>query len=153
VCSARPFDASRSAASQEGLIEAYPESPERQDALEVLLVSYCHPGAPEKLVSTAEHLLETNAASLPALALLAYVGRMNLNRVQKSRQSKMNDAAFHAESGFEVVKETLQDKCGGKETHCRSQSIQRTKLKRRLRRLNGITSVLLVRHCSLRSHF
>lgn len=78
----------------EAFLQQYPNSVMKEDALELLMVSYQQAGNAAKMSDTAQRLLQANPNNVRALALLAYTDRAS---------QKWADAQKYATQGLQAI--------------------------------------------------
>jgi len=153
ACSSRPFNSSQSAVQWEEFVRSFPDSAQKEDALQGLLVSYYRSGASEKLTATAERLLQVNANSLPALTVLTYE-KLVAAESGTGSNTKREEATSLAKRGLKVISDLDENKCEVAVTRCIAPFAAEV-FKARNREsaeeaLNGMMSFLLQRFCTLR---
>ena len=87
----------------EAFLTQYPNSVMKEDALEVLMGAYQQAGNQQKMLDTAQRVLQANPNNLRALALLTYVKRSQAEAGQNPQQN-LADAAQYATKGLEALK-------------------------------------------------
>jgi hypothetical protein len=152
TCSSRPFHSTESALRWEEFIRLYPASAQKEIALQVLLVSYYRSGSSDKLLSTAERLLQLNPNSFPALAVLTYTKGFEPQRAVGANSGR-EEATSYAKRGLRLILNVAEDKCEV-EMHCIAQfsdEVFRAQDKDTAEQaLNGMMEFLLLRFCNIR---
>lgn len=152
ACSLRPFDSAESALRWEEFVRLYPDSAQKEDALQALLVSYYRSGASEELTATAERLLQVNSNSLPALAVLTYERRADAKYVARF-STKGDEATSLEKRGLKVISSLDDNKCDTAVTHCiepfAAEIFKAQNRDSADEALNGMMSFLLQRFCTL----
>ena len=95
-------DPNAKAIALEGFIQQYPKSVVREDALLLLMAIYQQMGNAQKVVDTANRLLQANPNNLRALALLAYLKRQQAEAGGPQAQQAFADAQQYAQRGLQA---------------------------------------------------
>ncbi len=86
----------------EAFLTQYPNSVMKEDALEALMGAYQQSGNQQKMVDTAQRVLQANPNSLQALALLTYNARANVE-AGKDPQKNLADASQYGTKGLQAL--------------------------------------------------
>ena len=86
----------------EAFLTQYPNSVMKEDALELLMGSYQQAGNQQKMMETAQRLLQINPNNVRALALLAYTERTAAQAGQNAQQNIAN-AKQHGQAGLQAL--------------------------------------------------
>jgi hypothetical protein len=97
-------DENAKAVALEGFLQQYPNSVVKVDALELLMATYQKLNNPQKLVDTANRLLQTDPNNLRALALMAYLKRSQAEQGGPTAQQTWTEAQQYAQRGLDAVK-------------------------------------------------
>lgn len=87
----------------EAFMAQYPNSVMKEDALELLMVSYQQTNNQAKMLDTAQRILQVNPNNLRALALLAYIKRSQAEAGGPDAQKNLTDGAQYAERGLQAL--------------------------------------------------
>jgi hypothetical protein len=87
----------------EAFATQYPNSVMKEDALAALMGAYQQSGNQQKMVDTAQRVLQVNPTSLQALALLTYNARANVE-AGKDPQKNLADASQYGTQGLQALK-------------------------------------------------
>jgi hypothetical protein len=96
-------DATAKISGLEAFITQYPNSVMKEDALEALMGAYQQSGNQQKMVDTAQRVLQVDPTSLQALALLTYNARANVE-AGKDPQKNLADASQYGTQGLQALK-------------------------------------------------
>src|SRR4030081_3938182 len=94
-------DAAAKISGLEAFLTQYPNSVMKEDALEALMGAYQQSGNQQKMVDTAQRVLQANPNSLQALALLTYNARANVE-AGKDPQKNLADASQYGTKGLQA---------------------------------------------------
>jgi hypothetical protein len=97
-------DDNAKAVALEGFVQQYPNSVVKEDALELLMATYQKMNNPQKLVETANKLLQLDPNNLRALALMAYLQRTQAEQGGPTAAQNWAEAQKYAQRGLEAVK-------------------------------------------------
>src|ERR1039458_5317768 len=95
-------DAAAKVSGLEAFLAQYPNSVMKEDALELLMVSYQQTNNQAKMVDTAQRILQVNPNNLRALALLAYIKRAQAEAGQDA-QNNLTQGAQFADRGLQAL--------------------------------------------------
>lgn len=87
----------------ESFIRSFPNSAYREEALEFTMNAYQQTGNAAKMIETAKQLVQVNPNSIRALALLAYISRVNAGQPGTSLQQSVADARTYGEKGLQAL--------------------------------------------------
>jgi hypothetical protein len=96
-------DATAKISGLEAFITQYPNSVMKEDALAALMGAYQQSGNQQKMVDTAQRVLQVDPTSLQALALLTYNARANVEG-GKDQQKNLADASQYGTQGLQALK-------------------------------------------------
>jgi hypothetical protein len=96
-------DATAKISGLEAFITQYPNSVMKEDALAALMGAYQQSGNQQKMVDTAQRVLQVDPTSLQALALLTYNARANVEG-GKDPQKNLADASQYGTQGLQALK-------------------------------------------------
>jgi tetratricopeptide (TPR) repeat protein len=96
-------DPNGKAVALEGFLQQYPNSVVREDALQLLMATYQQLGNSQKVVESANRLLQANPHNLRALALLAYLKRQQAEAGGPQAQQALADAQQYAQRGLQAL--------------------------------------------------
>ena len=91
------------AASLEAFLQTYPSSVMKEDALELLMVSYQQAGDAQKMLDAASRVLQANPNNVRALALLAYTYRAMAAQGGPQMQDNLNKAQQYGNQGLQAL--------------------------------------------------
>jgi hypothetical protein len=97
-------DDNAKAVALEGFVQQYPNSVVKEDALELLMATYQKMNNPQKLVETANKLLQVDPNNLRALALMAYLERTQAEQGGPAAAQNWTEAQKYAQRGMEALK-------------------------------------------------
>jgi hypothetical protein len=100
-------DPSQKAVALEGFLQQYPNSVMKTDALELLMGTYQQAGNQQKVVDTANRLLQVDPNNIRALALLTYISRTQAQSGGPNAQQSLTAAQQYGERGLKAL-ETIQ---------------------------------------------
>ena len=86
----------------EAFLAQYPNSVMKEDALELLMVSYQQTNNQAKMLDTAQRILQANPNNLRALALLSYIKRAQAEAGQDA-QKNLTEGAQYADRGLQAL--------------------------------------------------
>jgi len=89
----------------EAFLTQYPNSVMKEDALEVLMQAYQQAGKQDKMLDTAQRVLQVNPNNLRALAMLTYTKQQQAEGGQNAKEN-LASAAQYANQGLEALKTT-----------------------------------------------
>jgi tetratricopeptide (TPR) repeat protein len=95
-------DATAKISGLEAFLAQYPNSVMKEDALELLMVSYQQTNNQAKMLDTAQRILQANPNNLRALALLAYIKRAQAEAGQDA-QNNLTQGAQFADRGLQAL--------------------------------------------------
>jgi hypothetical protein len=95
-------DATAKVSGLEAFLAQYPNSVMKEDALELLMVSYQQTNNQAKMLDTAQRILQANPNNLRALALLAYIKRAQAEAGQDA-QNNLTQGAQFADRGLQAL--------------------------------------------------
>ncbi|MFB3813126.1 MAG: hypothetical protein ACE14L_03370 [Terriglobales bacterium] len=87
----------------EGFLQQYPNSIVKEDALELLMATYQQMGNMQKVIETANRLLQVNPNNLRALALMAYLKRGQAEQGGPQAQQNLTEAQQYAQRGLQAL--------------------------------------------------
>lgn len=91
------------AAALEAFLQTYPNSVMKEDALELLMVSYQQAGDAQKMLDAAGRVLQANPNNVRALALLAYTYRAMAAQGGPQMQDNLNKAQQYGNQGLQAL--------------------------------------------------
>jgi hypothetical protein len=86
----------------EAFVTQYPNSVMKEDALEALMGAYQQSGNQDKMVATAQRILQADPNNLQALALLTYSARANME-AGKDAPKNLADATQYGTKGLQAL--------------------------------------------------
>ena len=95
-------DAAAKVSGLEAFLAQYPNSVMKEDALELLMVSYQQTNNQAKMMDTAQRILQANPNNLRALALLSYIKRAQAEAGQDA-QNNLTQGAQFADRGLQAL--------------------------------------------------
>ena len=95
-------DATAKISGLEAFLAQYPNSVMKEDALELLMVSYQQTNNQAKMLDAAQRILQANPNNLRALALLAYIKRAQAEAGQDA-QNNLTQGAQFADRGLQAL--------------------------------------------------
>jgi len=95
-------DAAAKISGLEAFLAQYPNSVMKEDALELLMVSYQQTNNQAKMLDAAQRILQANPNNLRALALLAYIKRAQAEAGQDA-QNNLTQGAQFADRGLQAL--------------------------------------------------
>lgn len=96
-------DAAAKISGLEAFLAQYPNSVMKEDALELLMVSYQQTNNQAKMLEAAQRILQVNPNNLRALALLAYIKRAQAEAGGPDAQKNLTDGAQYADRGLQAL--------------------------------------------------
>jgi tetratricopeptide (TPR) repeat protein len=96
-------DPNQKAAALESFLQTYPNSVIKEDALELLMKTYQQAGNVPKMQATGERLLQVNPNNLTALALMAYMDRMQALGGAGNAAELLNKAGDMGQRGLQQL--------------------------------------------------
>jgi tetratricopeptide (TPR) repeat protein len=96
-------DPNQKAVLLEGFLQQYPNSVMKMDALELLMASYQQAGNMQKVVDTANRLLQADPNNLRALALLTYINRTQAQAGGANAQQSLAAAQQYGQRGLQAL--------------------------------------------------
>ncbi|MGC2109833.1 MAG: hypothetical protein WA655_09970 [Candidatus Korobacteraceae bacterium] len=91
------------AAALEAFLQTYPNTVMKQDALELLMVSYQQAGDAQKMLDAANRVLQANPSNVRALALLAYTYRAMASQGGPQMQDNLSKAQQYGQQGLQAL--------------------------------------------------
>ena len=95
-------DATAKISGLEAFLAQYPNSVMKEDALELLMVSYQQTNNQAKMLDAAQRILQVNPNNLRALALLSYIKRAQAEAGQDA-QNNLTQGAQFADRGLQAL--------------------------------------------------
>ena len=95
-------DAAAKISGLEAFLAQYPNSVMKEDALELLMVSYQQTNNQAKMLDAAQRILQVNPNNLRALALLSYIKRAQAEAGQDA-QNNLTQGAQFADRGLQAL--------------------------------------------------
>ncbi len=95
-------DATAKISGLEAFLAQYPNSVMKEDALELLMVSYQQTNNQAKMLEAAQRILQVNPNNLRALALLSYIKRAQAEAGQDA-QNNLTQGAQFADRGLQAL--------------------------------------------------
>lgn len=96
-------DPNAKAVALEGFLQQYPNSVVKEDALDVLMATYQQMGNMQKVIDTANRLLQSNPNNLRALALMSYLKRQMAEQGGPQAQQNLTEAQQFAQRGLQAI--------------------------------------------------
>jgi hypothetical protein len=103
IAAVQTQDPNAKAVAIESFLQTYPNSVMKEDATELLMKTYQQGGNAQKMIETGKKLLQMNPKNLTALALLAYMNRMQAQQGGPQAQQMLAEAGQYAQQGLQAL--------------------------------------------------